>query len=100
MLRITVNEQLETKWLRLEGRVTGPWAKEFERAWRELAPTVDSKKFVVDLRGVTHMDAHGRRLLAEIYTRTGAEFIADSPMTKYFAEEAQRDGAGRTNEEE
>ena len=100
MLRITVNEQDETKWLRLEGRITGPWAEEFERAWAGIAPTLDGKNFGVDLRGVTHMDWHGRRVLADIHKRTGAEFLADSPLTKYFAEEARRQGAGSTKQEE
>jgi hypothetical protein len=100
LLRITVNERGETKWLRLEGRVTGPWAEEFERAWREIGPTLDSKKFGVDLRGVTHMGRHGRRVLADIHQQTGAEFLADSPMTKFFVEEARRSGAGSAQQEE
>jgi hypothetical protein len=100
LLKITVNERGETKWLRLEGRVTGPWAEEFERAWREIGPTLDSKKFGVDLRGVTHMGRHGRRVLADIHQQTGAEFLADSPMTKFFVEEARRSGAGSAQQEE
>jgi hypothetical protein len=36
------------------------------------------------------MDAAGRHLLAEIHAKTGADFLADTPMTKYFAEEAMR----------
>ena len=32
----------------------------------------------------------GRNLLAEIHAKTGAEFLADTPLTKYFAEEAQQ----------
>jgi anti-anti-sigma regulatory factor len=99
LLRISVDERNEHKWLRLEGRITGVWAKEFERAWREIAGNRDSKKFGVDLRGVTHMDVHARGILAEIHRETGAEFLADSPITKYFAEEARR-GAGGGKQEE
>ena len=36
------------------------------------------------------MDMTGRHLLAEIHTKSGAEFLADTPMTKYFAEEAMQ----------
>jgi anti-anti-sigma regulatory factor len=100
LLRISVDEQANTKWLRLEGRVSGPWAEEFERVWREIVPTLDSKKFGVDLRGVTHMDRHGRRVLADIHQQTGAEFVADSPMTKFFAEEARHSSAASAKEEE
>jgi hypothetical protein len=35
------------------------------------------------------MNSPARKLLAEIYSKTGAEFIANTPMIKYFAEEAQ-----------
>jgi len=100
LLRITLNDQEGTKSLRLDGRITGPWAQEFERVWREIRPTLDSKKFVVDLRGVTHMDRHGQRVLADIHQQTGAEFLADSPMTKFLAEEARRSGAGSAQQEE
>lgn len=76
--------------MKLEGRVTGPGTSEFDRAWQALEPSLDSRKLVLDLRGVIHMDSDARRLFAEIHRKTGAEFLADTPMTKYFAEEARR----------
>ena len=51
----------------------------------------------VDLCGVTHVDDAGRSLLAEIHARTGAQFIADTPLTKYFAERAQQGVAIKFN---
>jgi|SRR5579872_7457907 hypothetical protein len=99
LLRISIDERNGTQWLRLEGRVTGVWANEFERAWREIAATRDSSKFGVDLRGVTHMDMRGRQLLAQIHRDTAAEFLADSPITKFFAEEARRVAEGGKQEE-
>jgi len=36
------------------------------------------------------MDLDGRRVLADIHKVTGADFLADTPMTKYFAAEARR----------
>ncbi len=36
------------------------------------------------------MDTSGRQLLAEIHAKTGADFIADRPLTKYYAEEAMQ----------
>jgi hypothetical protein len=44
----------------------------------------------VDLRGVTFIDKAGRTVLAEIHSKTNADFLADTPMTKYFADEAKR----------
>jgi anti-anti-sigma regulatory factor len=96
MLRITVREHPKSTTLKLEGWVTGIQAQEFERAWRDLAPALGAKKFRIDLCGVMHMDENGRRVLAEIHGTTGADFLADTPMTKYFAEEARRQGAKST----
>ena len=63
---------------------------ECDRAWRSLLTSLGPKQLRVDLRGVTYMDARGQELMAEIHTKTGADFLADTPMTKYFAKEAQR----------
>ena len=76
--------------IKLEGRIAGPWVAEFNREWRSLAPSLGSKKLSVDLRGVTFVDGHGRQLLREIYEKTGADIVADTPLTMYFAEEAMR----------
>lgn len=39
------------------------------------------------------MDAKGRELLREIYQKNSARFLADTPLTQYFAEMAmQRPG--------
>ena len=81
--------------MRLDGRVTGAGVEECNRTCNSVLASLGAKKLRVDLRGVTHVDAGGRRLLSEIHTKTGATFLADTPMTKYFAQEAQgqaRDG--------
>jgi hypothetical protein len=75
--------------LKLEGKIVGPWVSEFDRTWRSLAPSLGSRKLVVDLRGVMHMDSEARLLLTEIHQKTGADFLADTPMTQYFADEAR-----------
>ncbi len=76
--------------MKIEGKVAGPNVPALNQAWQVLAPSVGQRKLLVDLRGVTHVDWAGRNLLAEIHGRTGAEFVADTPLTKYFAEEAQQ----------
>jgi anti-anti-sigma regulatory factor len=90
MVRITIHDGEKLVTLKIEGRVADPMTSEVNRSWQELAPSLGSRKLSVDLRGVTFMDAAGRHLLAEIHAKTGAEFLADTPMTKYFAEEAMQ----------
>lgn len=89
-MKITTEQTERIVTLKIEGRVANSLNAEFLRAWKELAPSLGSRKLVVDLRDVTFMDRTGRNLLAEIHAKTGAEFLADTPMTKYFAEEAMQ----------
>jgi anti-anti-sigma regulatory factor len=89
-MKISVQESDKVVTLKIEGRAAEPVVAELHRAWQDLAPSLGSKKLSVDLRGVTFMDTTGRHLLAEIHAKTGAEFLADTPMTKYFAEEARQ----------
>jgi anti-anti-sigma regulatory factor len=88
-LKITVHEEPDAMTLTIEGKVVGPWSNELDQAWRSVAASRGSKRLIVDLCGVTHMDRDARRILADIHRDTGAQFVANSPMTKYFAEEAQ-----------
>jgi ABC-type transporter Mla MlaB component len=76
--------------LKIEGKLSGLHVPELHRAWQEFAPTLGVRKLLVDLRGVLHVDGSGRDLLAAIHARTGAEFLADTPLTKYFAEQARQ----------
>lgn len=91
MLRITVQESNKVHTtIKLEGKISGPWVEEFHRTWRSLAPSLGTRKLQLDLRGVAFVDAKGRELLREIYQETSACFLADSPLTRYFADDAMQ----------
>jgi len=90
MLRITIQEDARIVTIKLEGKVVGSWVGEFDRTWRSLEPSWGAKKFSLDLRGVSFVDSEGQHLMHEIYERTGAAFLTNSPLTTYFAEEAMR----------
>lgn len=70
--------------------MAGWGASEFVRTWRMLEPSLAARKVVIDLRGVLHMDSEARNMLAEIHSKTSAQFLADTPMTKYFVDEARK----------
>jgi anti-anti-sigma regulatory factor len=91
-LKITIDDGPATLKLKLEGRIVGPWADALRDSWNSLKDS-GSRGLVVDLCGVTNIDTAGRQILADIYKRSRARFLADTPMTKYFAEEAVRQGA-------
>ena len=90
MLRITIHESAKGQTIQLEGKIAGPWVEEFNRTWHSLAPSLGSKRLHLDLRGVAWVDAKGRQLLRDIYQKTNASFLADSPLMQYFADDAMR----------
>jgi hypothetical protein len=90
MLRITIHEGARAQTIQLEGKIVGPWVEEFSRIWHSLAPSLGSKELRLDLRGVAFVNAKGRQLLREIYQKTNASFLADSPLTQYFADDAMQ----------
>jgi len=71
--------------MRLEGKVIGPWVEECQRTWESIRAEIGEKKLRLDLRGVTFVDGRGTAALREIRRASGAEVLADSPLTKYFA---------------
>ena len=89
-MKITVDEGQDALTLRLEGRVAGPMVEELSRTWCSLAPSLGRKRLVIDLHGLIFIDTAGLAVLAEIHQRTGAQFRTDTPLTKYFADEAMR----------
>src|SRR5579859_3588055 len=87
MLRITISGDFGHTTCKLEGKVAGPWVAELEQSWRtELA---GSPSLVVDLSGVSYVDAAGRELLGRMHSR-GAKLDARSPFTKCIVEEIMR----------
>jgi anti-anti-sigma regulatory factor len=90
MLRITHHGDAAKQTIQLEGKIAGPWVEEFRTIWNSLAASLDSRQLYVDLRGVAFVDAKGRQLLREIYQKAKASFVSDSPLTRYYAEEAMQ----------
>ena len=75
MLRITTIDTLTERKLLLEGRLTEPWVAQLDLHWETMRHASPRRKFVVDLRGVTRIDARGENALARM-KREGAEFLA------------------------
>ncbi len=88
MLRITVQKSKQEVTIKLEGRVAGPWVEELHRTWLSQAPSLGSKRLCVDLCEVTFVDAKGKQVLTDI-RKGGADFRADTAMTKSLVEEIE-----------
>lgn len=92
MLRITLEEKPESTRIKIEGRLCGPYVEELERAWHRMESALQTKHLIVDLCGMTGVDEPGKRLLAEMYRKNRAEFIARSVLTGFYAEQARQAG--------
>ena len=88
MLKISIKEDVLAATLKVEGKVVGPWAVELGRTWHDLWSSARQKRLLLDIRGVSFADQAGSQILEDIVRATGAEIIADSPLTQYFANRA------------
>ena len=86
MLRITVNEEVGTLTVQLEGRLVARWVQELEECWQRIAAMQRKPIVRVDLAGVTFVDAEGRACLARMH-RNGAELVASDCLTKAIVAE-------------
>jgi hypothetical protein len=66
--------------------MVGPWVAECRRAWLALEPSLATKKLALDLRGVIFVDESGVELLQQICRAAQPEILANSPLTRHFAE--------------
>ena len=88
MLKISVNQNASHVTVKLEGKLAGLWVPELERVWRSLLTALKTTEISLDLRDLNFVDKDGRTLLRRIHTRSGATFVADTPLTRYYADEA------------
>jgi len=101
MLRITVKKTRQALTFQLEGTLAGVWVRELEECWSSALTREQYPHVLVDLTGVTFIDAAGKACLASMH-REGAEFIADDCMTKdvvrEICEDRSRTVASETSE--
>jgi hypothetical protein len=90
-MRVSMTEEAMVAILKVEGRVVGPWATELGRTWHDLWTSTNPKRLRLDIRGVTFADHSGSQIFREIVRVTGADIVADSPLTRYFANLAAAD---------
>ncbi len=89
MLRINVEVSHHVVTFRLEGSLTGPWLQELEDCWQRSFACQQGPIRLIDLTGVTFIDAAGNACLSAMH-RQGAGFIAADCMTKAIVSEIKR----------
>ena len=100
MLKITGQQDAvpDSMSLILEGRLAGPWVEELNSYWHEMLADQQNCT-MIDLTGVTFIDANGKVLLTRLWQQ-GAELRAAGCLTRCIVEEitkASRAGLSRVN---
>src|SRR2546429_9673290 len=85
MLKINMRIDGSVLTYELEGKLAGPWVKEFELSWRSAASTQRIYPVRVDLSSVTFIDAEGKDLLGRMYGE-GAGLVATGCLNKCIVE--------------
>jgi anti-anti-sigma regulatory factor len=75
----------------LEGKLAGPWVEELNAYWSQISGN-QQRGVVIDLTGVTFIDADGKELLTKLWQQ-GAELRAAGCLTRCVVEEIT--GSGR-----
>jgi len=86
MFKISALKGPKTQTLMFEGRLTGPWVAEAERAWIELVEETGCRRLLIDLSGLTFVDDEGKDLLGRIFEQ-GGELQAADVMSNSIIEE-------------
>ena len=88
MLRITVrNESAGTRFL-VEGKLAGGCVGELEKCWQAARSDKSQGTILVDLAGVTFIDACGKKLLTRMHER-GIRLVATGIMLNSMIEEIE-----------
>ena len=86
MLRITTCRDSGVTRFVVEGKLAGACVAELEKCWSAAAPVESERSILVDLTGVTFVDASGKELLTRMHEQ-GIEFLASGLMTRSLVEE-------------
>ena len=94
MFRITTQTVDDGLVMKLEGNLSGPWVRELDTCWRDVALSTGARRVRVDLTALWQVDAAGRTLMAAMH-RAGARFVARGcVMPEVIREISASDDAG------
>jgi len=90
LLKLSVQNGADALHLLVEGRLVHPWTRELETLWNELNKTLGARQLFLNLCGTTFIDRNGMQLLRSIVKAHNPIILADSPLTRQFAEQARQ----------
>ena len=88
VLRITVKNESDTTRFVVEGKLVGVSVAELEKCWQAFGPDQTQQTILVDLSGVSFIDASGKQLLARM-REEGIRFVATALLPRCLIEEIE-----------
>ena len=85
MLRIHVEHGPGRAYMRLEGKLVGPWVNELRRCWECVLTRSSESALTVELDDVTFIDSEGQHLLAAMH-KVGAKLQARGALSRFIVE--------------
>jgi anti-anti-sigma regulatory factor len=95
MFRITTQTADHELVMKLEGSLTGPWVRELDACWRDVAREMNGRQLRVDLSAVCYVDAAGRELMSAMH-RAGARFVTTGCVMPEVVREISQSGLRRS----
>lgn len=90
VLRVLTIENTDDIVLRIEGKLIIPWTTELESVWQEITDSLKTRRLLLDIRNTTSIDQGGFECLARIAQAANARILADTPLTRQFADRVQQ----------
>lgn len=89
MLKLSLKEELQALHLYIEGRLVHPWCEELSKLHEDIKNKLGKRELVLNLCGTTFVDQQGIHLLQEIVRANKTKIVANTPITRHFAMQAQ-----------
>lgn len=86
MAIITTYDQPYEYRIEINGKFSGDCVLEVSKAWRKALQGTATRRYTIDISGLTGFDQQGRKVLREMY-RHGTQFAAGTPSSLVFLNE-------------
>lgn len=89
MFRISTIETAQERKLVVEGTLMAPWVAELRKTWGAAGAGLEGRLLVIDLRGVTRIDAAGEAAILELM-EDGARFSCSGVLNRHVLKQLEQ----------
>lgn len=90
VLKISKIDGTDAIVLQIEGKLITPWTAELECVWQNITDSLKTRRLLLDIRNTTSIDQGGFECLTRIAQVANARILADTPLTRQFADRVRQ----------